>query len=127
MLDKTAYPKMPIRATPYEHQTKAYEFALDTYKTHHGVAFLMEMGTGKTLTTIGLLGTLYQQNRILKVLIVAPKTIVSVWNDEFAKFADYEYNLAVLDGAFNKKADVIRHMRGAPLQVIVVNYEVLAA
>jgi SNF2 family DNA or RNA helicase len=123
LLDKTAYPKMPIRATPYEHQTKAYEFALDTYKTHHGVAFLMEMGTGKTLTTIGLLGTLYQQNRILKVLIVAPKTIVSVWNDEFAKFADYEYNLAVLDGAFNKKADVIRHMRGAPLQVIVVNYE----
>lgn len=114
---------MCIKATPYKHQEEAYRFALKTYKKSKGVAFLMEMGTGKTLTTIGLVGELNRTVRILKLLIVAPKTIVSVWKEEYEKFADYPYELSVLDGISNKKIDTIRHMQGKALQIIVVNYE----
>ena len=114
---------MPIKAIPYEHQIRGYDFALEKFKDSKGIAYLMEMGTGKTITTIAVLGALYQQSKINKVLIIAPKSIVGVWKDEFEKFADFEYNLAVLDGASTKKADVIRHMKGVGLQIIVVNYE----
>jgi len=49
----------------------------------------MEMGTGKTLTTIAIAGALWLTGRIKRVLIVAPLSIVGVWEQEFAKFADY--------------------------------------
>ena len=55
--------------------------------------------------------------------MVAPLSILGVWEDEFRKFADYDYSLAVLDGTGARKADTIRHMTGAALQVLVVNYE----
>ena len=88
-----------------------------------GCAFLMDMGTGKTITTIALAGTLFHRHRITQLLVVAPKSIVDVWEQEFAKFADFPYSLVVLDGTCAKKADTIRYMVGTGLQVIVVNYE----
>jgi len=57
------------------------------------------------------------------VLIVAPLSILSVWEAEFAQFAAFDYALAVLTGDGAKKADTLRHMNGTALQVAVVNYE----
>ena len=89
----------------------------------NGVAILADMGTGKSLMTIAIVGTLFTEGNIERLLVVSPKSIVGVWEEEFAKFADYDYSLAVLDGCSLKKADTIRNMMGKPLQVIVVNYE----
>lgn len=88
-----------------------------------GCAFLMDMGTGKTITTIAVAGTLYRKHKIGKLLVVCPKSIVDVWDQEFDKFADFHYQLAVLDGSMQQKADTVRYMIGGGLQVIVVNYE----
>lgn len=57
------------------------------------------------------------------MLIVAPLSILSVWEAEFAEFAAFDYALAVLTGDSAKKTDTLRHMNGAALQVAVVNYE----
>lgn len=57
------------------------------------------------------------------MLIVAPLSILSVWEAEFAQFAAFNYALAVLTGDSAKKTDTLRHMNGAALQVAVVNYE----
>ena len=57
------------------------------------------------------------------MLVVSPKSIVTVWEQEFEKFAAYPYTAAVLDGDSGKKADTIRHMNGSGLQVVIVNYE----
>ncbi|MFR5779908.1 MAG: DEAD/DEAH box helicase [Oscillospiraceae bacterium] len=81
------------------------------------------MGTGKTLTTIAITGALAQAGRIRRVLIVAPLSILGVWETEFAQFAAFDYALAVLTGDSAKKADTLRHMNGTALQVAVVNYE----
>ena len=91
--------------------------------TSKGCAFLMDMGTGKTITTIALAGTLHHKHKITQMLVVCPKSIVDVWEQEFEKFADFPYQLAVLDGTSAKKADTIRYMIGNGLQIIVVNYE----
>ena len=81
------------------------------------------MGTGKTITSIGTAGALYLSGNIRRVLVVAPLSILGVWEDEFRKFADFRYTLAVLSGSSTKKADTLRHLSGTLLQVAVVNYE----
>lgn len=75
------------------------------------------------MTTIAVAGTMYQAGKIHRVLVVAPLSILGVWDEEFAKFAAFDYTLAVLTGSGAKKADTLRHMHGTPLQVAVVNYE----
>ncbi len=114
---------LPIRAAPYEHQRRAAAFALDRLSRGGGAALLMEMGTGKTLTSIGIVGQLWKERRIARLLIVAPLSILGVWRDEFDKFAGYDYCLSVLGGTAARKADTIRHMAGKSLQVLVINYE----
>lgn len=54
---------------------------------------------------------------------MAPLSILGVWEEEFQKFADFPYALAVLSGSSAKKLDTLRHMNGTALQVVVVNYE----
>lgn len=114
---------LPIRAAPYRHQIEAAEFALERLRDGGGAALLMEMGCGKTLTTLGIVGVLRNEGRIRRLLVVAPLSILGVWQEEFARFAGYDYRLDVLMGTNAKKADVIRHMTGTSLQVLVVNYE----
>ena len=66
---------------------------------------------------------MYNAGRIGRVLIVAPLSILGVWQDEFNNFADFDYNLAVLTGTSAKKIDTLRHLNGSALQVAVINYE----
>ena len=87
------------------------------------VAILAEMGTGKTLISIGIAGQLYLQKEIKKLLIVAPLSITKVWEEEFGKFADFDYQIKVLEGTTNKKVEALRNLFGNKLQVAVVNYE----
>jgi SNF2 family DNA or RNA helicase len=121
MTEKT----MPIRATPFEHQRQAYVASINAMESgrSRGYALLMEMGCGKTLVAIANSGRLYQTGRLRRVLVVAPLSILGVWEDEFSKYADFDYTLSVLTGSGNKKADTLRHLDGIPLQVAVVNYE----
>lgn len=81
------------------------------------------MGTGKSLTAIAITGALANAGRIRRVLVVAPLSILGVWEEEFRKFAAFGYALCVLEGPGAKKADTLRHMTGSALQVVVVNYE----
>lgn len=88
-----------------------------------GAALLMEMGTGKSLTAIAITGALANAGRIQRALIVAPLSILGVWESEFEKFAAFPYVLALLTGPSAKKLDTLRRMTGPGLQVVVVNYE----
>lgn len=120
---------MPVKVKPYEHQQKAFEFACrkmgvnERYVSSSGVALLMEMGTGKSLTAIGIAGCLYQTERVQRVLVVAPLSIVGVWEEEFSKYADFPYSLTVLKGSSEKKKAMLQMPHGDSMQVIVVNFE----
>ena len=121
--------RMPISVQPYSHQKQAWEFALKLLgvlpsNSHsNGVALLMEMGTGKTITSIGVAGTLYQCGNIKRLLIVAPLSILGVWQEEFEKFAAFPYTLTVLEGSCKKKSETLKQFHGEGLNVAVVNYE----
>lgn len=120
---------MPVKAKPYAHQNKAFDFACEKFGLipggvfSRGVALLMEMGTGKTITSIGIAGALYQFGKVRKILVVAPLSILGVWEDEFSKFAAFPYTLTVLKGPSRKKAEMLRGVGKDGLQIVVVNYE----
>ncbi|MCE5189116.1 MAG: DEAD/DEAH box helicase [Eubacteriales bacterium] len=80
-------------------------------------------GTGKSLTTIAVAGRLLLDRKIEKMLIVAPLSILGVWQEEFRKFANFEYSLAILNGSESKKIEKLRQMPTLGLRVAVVNYE----
>ena len=84
---------MPIKATPYDHQKRAFAFACDKFGVFderlksRGTALLMEMGTGKTIVSIAVAGCMYQYGKVNRVLVVAPLSILGAWEEEFEKFA----------------------------------------
>ena len=120
---------MPVKVRPYAHQQAAFDFTCRLFgllpsETHsRGVALLMEMGCGKTLTAIGIAGILYQFGLVNRVLVVAPLSILGVWEEEFAGFADFPYTLTVLKGSSAKKKQMLKDVPADGLQVVVVNYE----
>lgn len=119
----TAVEPMPLKVKPYRHQIAAFNFVTKLFKERKGAALLADMGTGKTLISIAIAGALTKRN-IRRMLVVSPKTIMDVWEEEFRKFADYPYALAVLDGDLAKKRAAFEYMMSpAALQVIVVGYE----
>lgn len=120
---------MPIKEKPYFHQQMAFDFACNKfgittpYITSNGVALLMEMGCGKSLTGIGIAGALFQFGRIRRALIVCPLSIVGVWQQEFERFADFPYELTILKGSSAKKKEMLSVIPDTGLRVVVVNYE----
>lgn len=93
---------------------------------HKGFGFLFEMGCGKTLTSIAVMGALYQQGMIDRILIVAPTSVVAVWPRELADFAEFPFTVQTLLGDKRKRLKAItdlRRYRYPKLKVAVINYE----
>ncbi|ASV42813.1 DNA helicase [Vibrio phage JSF15] len=70
--------RYPDGISPMEHQTQAMRKAWN--KTEF--ALFMEMGTGKTFTTIALAGHRFNQRQIDGVLVIVPTPIKPVWEWE---------------------------------------------
>ncbi len=68
-------------------------------------------------------GTLFETGKIKKLLIVCPLSICGVWEEEFSKFADFDYDLKILKGSLEKKAETLCSLQRRALQIAVVNYE----
>lgn len=120
----------------FEHQCKARDFAVSIMAKaidknnfegdplNCGVALLMEMGCGKTVTAIAIIQWLYEHRHLKRVLIVAPLSILSVWEEELQKFAEFPYSVHLLKGTLPKKQQAISDARsGGGLQIVIVNYE----
>lgn len=126
---------MPIKGKLYKHQQDAFDFVrlklglTDGEQKSNGVALFMEMGTGKTLVGIATAGSLYLYDKISRVLIVAPISVLSVWKDEFKRFANFRYAITVLNanGTKGKKNQLDKLTSSAKsntdLQIVAVNYE----
>lgn len=125
----TNIPSMPIRAKPYDHQLRAFDFACrlfglaDGKIKSRGAALLLEMGCGKTLVSVAISGALAMAGKVKRVLIVAPLSILGVWQEEYARFADFPHEVTILTGSGAKKKEQLARAKAQPLQIVVVNYE----
>ena len=69
--------------TPQEHQVHGINWLTDIYKSGFPGAILADdMGMGKTFQTIGFLSNI----RTTRILIIAPATVVGVWQNELKKW-----------------------------------------
>lgn len=115
----------------YEHQKRGAAMALTAFGAyggyhpkHSGFGLLFEMGCGKTLTAIAVMGAMYNLKKIKRVLVVAPTSIIPVWADEIEKFGDFPCSIAPLQGEAKKRCKALSDLVTADgLQVAVINYE----
>ena len=63
-----------------------------------GCALMMDMGTGKTITTVAVAGRMYLDGYVRRLLIVAPTSVCAVWPAEFERFGDFPSRAALLLG-----------------------------
>jgi len=103
--------EVPLKTKLFDHQKKAYAIGTSL----DGAAFLMEMGTGKTLSAIAVAGKRYLDGQITRLLVVAPLSVLHVWELEFKKHADFPYYIRKQSLKGGDKDDV--------LNVFVVSYE----
>ena len=90
---------------------------------------LMDMGTGKTITTVAVAGRMFLDGYIKRVLIIAPTSVCAVWPNEFEKFGDFPSRVALLLGDHKTRVQRLKWLmaptagRTEPLRVAVINYE----
>lgn len=117
----------PVKTSLFAHQSKGAQMALEKFeKGGRGFAFLFEIGTGKTLTSIAVMGKLYEEGKIERVLVVAPTSVCSVWPKDLAQHADFPFTAAVAQGTASKKIETIvasTQNQKDELLVLCINYE----
>lgn len=109
----------------WSHQLKALEraIAVDAF------AFFMEMGTGKSATTINVLRHHYtRQGKILRTLILCPIAMCIGWHREFKIHSKVADSVLVLTGTGKKRGDLMRRILSgeSDKKIIVTNYEALS-
>ena len=115
--------KYPYKTKPYEHQRKALAESADrtTY------ALFMEMGTGKTKTTIDNIGYLYLKKRIDSALIVAPKSVYTVWKNEIETHLPQQIERQVYAWKVDKPKQLQPFIvKKGPLNFFLINVEALS-
>lgn len=121
------FPEPPVKALLYQHQVDGYYSALQQLMFHGGgYGLLYEMGCGKTLTAVAIIGALWKMGACGRVLIVAPASVCSVWPREFERFADYPVDCLALTGSTAKRSSALESFatwQTERLQVAVINYE----
>ena len=143
---KAAEKVTPMAAVPiredfslFNHQVKAFNIALALFGYEEGIpaaegggscALFMDMGTGKSLTSVMITGRLYLDKQIRRVLVIAPSSVCPVWPSEYRKFGAFPSRVAVLQGDKQKRLTALRYVQSPampgqtdPLRVAVINYE----
>jgi SNF2 family DNA or RNA helicase len=107
---------------PFDNQRVTFEYL----RTLDSCAILSEQGTGKTKCVIDYLDySTDKQDRLLKVLVVAPNAVVPVWASEVKKHSRlYTDHVYPLRGARPRRQKIIEeHDRG----IFVINFESIRA
>jgi len=105
VVEGDVYSSIKPRMSPYEHQRRAVNDAVTDITLHGFHALFMEMGTGKTKTTIDAWMVLIVKNVVDTLVVISPKSLMSTWTDEeLPKHASIEYSVLAWDGKATLKS-----------------------
>lgn len=103
-----------------EHQRAGFQFLMHQINNFDGCILADDMGLGKTIQIIVTISYIIQ-NELMKtkeqILIIVPKTVVLVWQQEFKKFAN-DINVTTYSGS-KQKYD-------PDCQVIITTYDAIS-
>ena len=108
---------MPSRTDLHEYQNRAVEFIKDNKRSF----LMLEMGLGKTVSTLTAIADLIEQRLIKKVLVIAPLRVAnSVWVQESIKWTHTKHlSVHRVLGSQNNRLKVLHH----DSDVYVINRE----
>lgn len=109
-----------IPIVPFKHQVAAYLMGV----TLNNCGFLMEQGTGKTLSLIATIGYRYLKKQIKRVIIFCPLSVASELELQFSVFANYPHRIEVLAGNRKKRDKCLQEWEDTQgVQILIINYE----
>lgn len=99
----------------YEHQKTARDFALNN---DGNSALFMEVGTGKTLTSLSIFSELRKSNLKLKMFVFCPISLIEgAWAEDIKKFTRFSY--------WNIRKKTKRNSLKEFADIWIINYEFL--
>lgn len=112
---------LPLKTAPYEHQKKAMAIGIKLNRA----ALLMEQGTGKTLSAIGIAAHRFIEGQVKRLLIVAPKSVLPEWAMQMKEHTELPYQAVALDMKTKGKEKIFNtweDVEGA-ISILTINYE----
>ena len=101
----------------WKHQSRGVDFALQKFDSHGGCLLAWEMGTGKTRAALEVA----KRRGAERMLVVAPKAVLPVWETEAGKyFSDAPQVLVLNQGTTKTKAKELALFGSG---IVAVNYE----
>jgi SNF2 family DNA or RNA helicase len=114
--------KYPYKTKPYEHQRNALEESAQ--KTQW--AYFMEMGTGKTKVTIDNIAYSYFKKQITAVLVIAPKSVYTIWENEIETHLPSEIKYKIYKWNIDKPKEYDKLNKYEHLRIFLINVEALS-
>jgi SNF2 family DNA or RNA helicase len=114
--------KYPYKTKPYEHQREALNESAE--KTQW--AYFMEMGTGKTKVTIDNIGYLSFKGKINAVLVIAPKSVYTIWESEIETHMPKAIKYKIFKWNIDKPKDYEKLNKYEHLRIFLINVEALS-
>ena len=112
--------KYKFKTEPFQHQKDA----LKACWNKESFALFMEMGTGKTKVLIDNLGVLFINQEINAALIIATKSVYTVWvNDEIPKHCAVPYELCLWKPTREKTVVDFIKTPSQKCKILVMNVE----
>lgn len=111
------------KTKPYAHQVEALQKLVST---GFGGALLMEPRTGKTKTLIDYASVLFLADRIERMVVFCPVSVLGVWEDQFAMHCPVPYRLTVWDSRTRRDHKRLPSAMGSILDVVILNYDALS-
>ena len=114
--------KYPYKTKPYEHQRNALNQSAEKIQW----AYFMEMGTGKTKVTIDNIAYSYLKKEIQSVLVIAPKSVYTVWETEIETHIPNEINYKIYKWNIDKPKEYDNLNKFEHLRIFLINVEALS-
>ena len=113
---------------PFKTQPRAYQLKALSYSwKKESFAYYMDMGTGKTKTSIDLFSAYHMEGDVDRLLVVTKFSTRMNWEREFAIHCPVPYEVMVLDTTKPKIFDAFNTSTTDALKVLIVGTESLAA
>ena len=114
--------KYPYKTIPYEHQRSALNQSAEKVQW----AYFMEMGTGKRKVTIDNMAYLYLKKQITSALIIAPKSVYTVWEIEIETHMPEDVKYKIFKWNIDKPKDLIKLNKYDYFRIFLINVEALS-